>query len=209
MLLLQYEKAVLEWFHAAYPKLREMIYADDIDKLLSKDAIVKYPSLIYSREDSDIVSGVPYDSYETDADGNLQRIRTFPFDQIYTAKLVTEKQSDIWAIANAIRQHWSYDSYAHVRPKGADWLLNVGMRLLSFRVESERDNLDRKGARRVLTMRWRSVLQLEDYDEAMRWLGYRIYIVPNGVEAEEWLVAQGDLPIGGVAPTVDDLKVSV
>lgn len=46
MLLLQYEKAVLEWFHAAYPKLREMIYAADIDKLLSKDAIVKYPSLI-------------------------------------------------------------------------------------------------------------------------------------------------------------------
>ena len=43
----------------------------------------------------------------------------------------------------------------------------------------------------------------------MRWLGYRIYIVPNGVEAEEWLVAQGDLPIGGVEPTVDDLKVSV
>ena len=60
--------------------------------------------------------------------------------------------------------------------------------------------MDRKGARRVLHMRWRSSLILEDYDEAHRWAGYRLWLVPNGVMAEKYLIAEGPLPIGGVIP---------
>lgn len=200
MFLLQYEKAVLEWFHAAYPPLREAIYASDIDKLLALDDHLKYPSLVYSREDADLTLPKAYDSYCTTADGTLEHMRAFPFEQIYDAKLVVEKQEDIWRVANTIRQRWSYDSYAHILHPDDDWHLDVGMRLLRFRVESERDNLDRKGARRVLHMRWRSSLILEDYDEANRWKGYRLWLVPNGVMAEKYLIAEGPLPIGGVIP---------
>lgn len=200
MFLLQYEKAVLEWFNAAYPPLLEAIYTDNIDDLLALDRIIKYPSLVYSRQSADMALPRAMDVYCTKDDGTLEHGRMFSFEQVYTAKLLVEKQSEVWRAANAIRQRWSYDSYAHLKHPDADWSHDVGMRLLSFQVDSERSNLNDKGAMRVLTMQWRSALVLEDYDEAFRWDSYQIVICPNGVHAQELVVGEGPLPIGGVVP---------
>lgn len=199
MLLLEYEKCVLEWFHAAYPPLITALYGDDLDVLLSKDAIVKYPSLLYTRDGGDFAYPRPLDFYGdlVSSDGSGSRrahVRCFAWEQEYHARIVVEKQSEAWELLNVLRQRWSYNSYVYVRHPDATELQAVGLRLLSMGVESEADNLERTGAKRWVKVHWKSQLVIDNFDIAEGWRGYRLWI-ESGADGERVFVKQWDFDL--------------
>lgn len=190
MLVLQYEKGFLEWVNVALPQITEAMYTEDIESLLSRDAIVKYPSFIFTRESSDMLLPRPYDAWHDMPNGELYHMRGFAFEQEYTGRIAVERQSDAFHIANVLRQYWSYHSYVWLCHPDADFKLPVGLRFLGMRINSERSNTDQRGALRYVEFKWKSQLLLEAYDSWPKWEGYRIWITPNGVEAEEWMVKE-------------------
>lgn len=193
MLVLQYESAVLEWFNRAIPALKEAVYAESIDAVLSRDSIVKYPSMVYTRVSSDMELPRPFDVFEDGVCGGVvSHMRCFSWEQEYLAKIVVERQADALRVANELRQCWSHDSYVFVRHTDSDAPTPVGLRFLGLRIDSERSNLDKVGACRVVNVRWKSQLILEAYSDFPAWEGYRLWITPNGVKSEEWLVVEED-----------------
>lgn len=203
MLLLEYEKCVLQWFHAAYPALTTALYGAKVDVLLAKDAIIKYPSLLYTREGGEFQYSRPIDFYgeRVSSDGEAVRkthVRCFPWEQEYNANIYVEKQSEAWELLNVLRQRWSYNSYVYVRHPDVDDVLPVGLRLLGMGVEDESDNLEKTGARRMVKVHWKSQLVVDDYDIQQGWDGYRLWI-EEGVEGERVLVKQWDFDRPDVA----------
>lgn len=196
MLLIEYEKCILQWFHAAYPSLTTALYGESLDVLLSKDSIVKYPSLLYTRAGGEFQYPRPLDFYGevTSPDGvspRIEHVRCFSWEQEYNARILVEKQSEAWDVLNLIRQRWSYQSYVYVRHPESSDLLPVGLRLLGMGVGSEADNLDKTGAKRSVTIRWKSQLIVDNYDLSQGWDGYRLWI-ESGVDGERVLVKQWD-----------------
>lgn len=196
MLLIEAEKAFLQQFHLWCPAIVEAIYADSIDDLLAKDSIVKYPSLVYTREDSAFTLPKAYDVYST-GDVALDRLRMFAFVVKYTARLVVERQVDMVQYATQIRSGWADSSYAYVRTPDYDEGVAqpVGMKLLSFTFRTNRDNLEKSGAQRVLEMTWESQLALDVYsgNAFPQWDSYRLRVVPEGIVSEAYIVEQGIL----------------
>lgn len=190
MLVLQYEKGVLEWFNCALPQLTEAFYTEDLDSLLSRDVIVKYPSMFFTRESDTMLLPRPYDSFCTRDDGSVDHMRGFAFEQQYKAHIVVERQADAFHVANVLRQFWSHNSYVMLRHPDGEWVLPVGLRFLGMRIVSERSNTDQKGACRLVEVVWKSQLLLEAYDAWPRWEGYRLWVTPDGVRAEEFLARE-------------------
>lgn len=194
MLLMEYEKCVLQWFHAAYPALTTALYGAKVDVLLAKDAIVKYPSMLYTREGGEFQYSRPIDFYgeRVENEGELPRavhVRCFPWEQEYHANIYVEKQSEAWELLNVLRQRWSYNSYVYVRHPDVEDLLPVGLRLLGMGVEDEADNLEKTGARRMVKVHWKSQLIVDNYDVSEGWKGYRLWI-ESGLDGERVLVRE-------------------
>ena len=170
----QYERAVLEWFHEVWPTINVMVYAESKDALLAMKPHLVYPTLIYSRQSEDFSLIKAVEIKEPTTDGRSRKHTMYQIPQDYEAQLFLNNEKDLYTVANLIRQKWGRESYATLRYPNEDTQMRVGMRLISFRLDSERTGIDTKGPERVLRMRWRSVLVLEAIQITPRYTGYRI-----------------------------------
>lgn len=176
----QYERAILEWFNAAYPDIREMSYGKAEDVLLAKKAHLVYPCLLYFREDSDWVLSAGFPLKDTNSDGSLVESVFFKVPQVYEATLFLNDEVDLYRVANLIRQKWYKNSYVTLRYPDKDTPLQVGLRLYLFKIETDRNGVDSKGPKRYLRMRWRSDLFLEARHSVARIKGFKITLNANG-----------------------------
>ena len=189
----QYEKAVLEWFMAVYPPITSMVYAEREDVLESMARIIEFPSLMYSRSQDDWVLPVKLPVKYVDEEGNSRKAVLYQTPQIYEAYLFLKKEEDLYKVANVIRQRWGEDSYLHIRYPDEATLLDVELRLLNFRLVTERTSVEVKGAKRYLYMKWQSVLLLEADYGINRYTGFRLSLVtPEGDKFRVMSTCKGD-----------------
>lgn len=203
MFILQYESAVVAWLTEAIPSLVQAIYTEDVDRLTGSSEVIRYPSVIFWRDSGDQILPQAYDIYE-DGQGSgqqgLSRARFFTLPLRYTARLVCEKQSDAWRFLRVLRNWWADHSYVFVRlpDYSTDFVLKVGVKLLSMHVLSERDNLDLKGARRVVEFSWFSQLAVDIFDGGYpAWDTYSLCVVAKDSVTTEHVTM---LPVGGSCP---------
>lgn len=180
----QYERAVLEWFHEVWPDITDMVYAESKDALLAKKPHLVYPTLIYKREAEDFSLIKAVEVKEPAEDGKAHKHTMYQIPQDYEAQLFLNNEKDLYLVANLIRQKWGRESYATLRYPNDDTQMRVALRLISFRLSSERSGIDTKGPERVLVMRWRSVLILEAIQIVPRYTGYRVTLTGS----ETWQV---------------------
>lgn len=203
----QYECSVLEWFNRAYKGFTQMIYAQDILSLVVDSSAIKYPTLLYHRTAStwDFLKAMPV--VDTDASGQLVRSVVFSTTQDYEAAIYLQRESDLAQMSNVIRQYWAKNSYAFVRmsPESTlsvggvsddPFILRVGMRYVGIDPSTERTNIDPKGARRVLRVKWQSVLLICDEEIAPRYSGFQLVINARGeAEASKETLYVADYPL--------------
>lgn len=177
----QYEAAVLEWFNTAYPQIVTMTYAKKEDILESMKRIIEYPSLIYSRDEEEWVLSKSAKVYSEEEGSPVKNV-FYQTSQTYTATLFLRKESDLYKISNILRQRWGSDSYVTLCYPNESSTLRVAMRLLSFKMVTERSSVEDKGPKRYIVMRWTSSLFLEAEYLVHRYTGFRLSIVsmPDG-----------------------------
>lgn len=188
-----YERAVLEWFAEAYPPICDMVYSESEDVLLAKKAHLEYPCLMYYRvpEDQALEKGIPY--YEPgDEDNEAKKHVMFQMPQLYEASLFLNDEKDLYYVANVLRQKWYRESYVTLRYPDKATQMMVGMRLLSFKLSSERNGVETKGPKRVIKMQWRSVLILEAIQIVPRYTGFRITLNVNENRFKVFSCCKGD-----------------
>lgn len=183
-MIAEYEGALLLFFHSAIPALNKMIYAEDIDLLAKISSSIQYPSLFYSREPLDWAMPKmlrEYQSATPDSNGNLTSNSIFPFMQVYKAKVVMEAQSELMAAANSLRFFWNRNSYINVDCTSTIGdTIKVELRLLYIKIGTEMNNLDPKGARRVMEFSWQSQLFMSNNETIPATQGYEIIINGSG-----------------------------
>ena len=203
MFILQYESAVVAWLTEAIPSLVQAIYTEDVDRLTGSSDVIRYPSVIFWRDSAEQTLPQAYDIYDSDAGATdvLSRGRFFTLPMKYTARLVCEKQSDAWKYLRVLRNWWADHSYVYVRlpDYSADFVLKVGVKLLGMRVLSERDNLDRKGAQRIVEFSWFSQLAVDVFSGGYpAWGSYTLCVVAKDSVLEEHVTM---IPAGGSCPS--------
>lgn len=210
MFILQYESAVVAWLTEAIPSLVQAIYTEDVDRLTGSSDVIRYPSVIFWRDSAEQTLPQAYDIYDPDAGATdvLSRGRFFTLPMKYTARLVCEKQSDAWKYLRVLRNWWADHSYVYVRlpDYSADFVLKVGLKLLGMHVLSERDNLDRKGAQRIVEFSWFSQLAVDVFSGGYpAWGSYTLCVVAKDSVLEEHVTM---VPAGGSCP-LSDVTVAV
>lgn len=204
MFILQYEGAVVSWLTEALPSLTQAIYSDDISRLTASSDAIRYPAVVFWRDSGDQILPQAYDIYEegpSSVQQGLSRGRFFTLPLRYTARLVCEKQSDAWKFLRLLRNWWADHSYVYVRlpDYSTDFVLKVGMKLLSMHVLSERDNLDLKGAQRVVEFSWSSQLAVDVFDGGYpMWDSYTLCVVAKDSVTTEHVTM---IPAGGSCPS--------
>lgn len=191
----QYEKAVLEWFHAAYPAIKMMVYAKDKETLLAKEKTLHYPTLLYYRDDTEHQLPKALEFYEPDPKRNGQVVKTVMFSTVqpYTASLYLNNEADLYRVGNILRQKWYQDSYVTMRYPTVGEQLRVGLFLKGFSFVTERNGVDEKGPERVLRIQWQSTVLLEaDYRQPV-YTGFRLYLTtPNDDRLKLMSTCRGD-----------------
>lgn len=203
MFILQYESAVVAWLTEAIPSLVQAIYTEDVDRLTGSSDVIRYPSVIFWRDSTEQTLPQAYDIYDSDTGvaDVLSRGRFFTLPLKYTARLVCEKQSDAWKYLRVLRNWWADHSYVYVRlpDYSADFVLKVGVKLLGMHVLSERDNLDRKGAQRIVEFSWFSQLAVDVFSGGYpAWGSYTLCVVAKDSVLEEHVTM---VPAGGSCPS--------
>lgn len=188
-----YERAVLEWFSVALPSIRDMVYGESEESLLAKKMHLVYPCLLYYRisEEKTLEKGIPY--YEPgDVDNRASKHVMFQMPQTYEASLYLNDEKDLYKVANVLRQKWYRESYVTLRYPTESDQMRVGMRLLSFRLDSERSGVEPKGPKRVIRMRWSSTLILEAIQIVPRYSGFRLTLNANDERLKVFSCCAGD-----------------
>ena len=190
----QYEKAVLEWFHAAYPPITHMVYAKDKESLEALNKTIEYPSLLYYRQDTDHVLPKALEYFEAEKQPNrATKYVMFTTVQPYEASLYLNDEADLYRVGNVLRQRWYQDSYVTMTYPDVNSKLRVGLYLKSFGFITERSGVDTKGPRRVLRMEWQSTLLLEAAYCEPRYTGFRLMLEPpNGDRITLLSTCKGD-----------------
>lgn len=173
-----YERAVLEWFNAIIPSLRDMVYGKVQDVLLAKKSHLVYPCMIYSRQEADWVLSKGYPIRDTIGGKTVESV-FFEVPQVYDATIFLNNEKDLYKVANVIRQRWYRESYVYLRYPDKASHLKVAMRLYKLGISTERTGIDTKGPERVINVQWRSDLFLEAQSEIKRFTGYRISLNSN------------------------------
>lgn len=176
----QYEQAVLEWFAAVYPRITRMYYGS-IEEYLANEPTLIYPALIYKRVDDEQVlpKALSVDAEATEL-STVAKSTFFQFPQVYEAQLYLNDTSDLFRVANILRQKWARESYVTLRYPTVDEQLRVGLRLYNFRLVTDRTGVDVKGPQRYIQMRWRSDLFYEAIEDVKRYTGYVVNISAGG-----------------------------
>lgn len=149
-MIYQYEAKVLEHVNRAVPEIKLATYANNIDMFTSMSKVVKYPSLLYSRQETNWE--FPAIHYTVDKVPEYYS----PFEQEYIARIYVANQADALKIAGDLRFYWLRHSY--VKVPVFDYLLTVALRLLYIKVSEERSGNDKIGPQRFVELSWKSRL---------------------------------------------------
>lgn len=167
-MIVSYEKAFVEWLYSFDKSIRDVMFSDEEDILLSNYPMLRYPSVIFSREATDFTA-----TYLPVVIGKF-KVRFQPVHQVYHGKIILEKQEQALNFATKLRFYWDNHPYLSVPFDNEE--IPVGLRLLYIRVESERDDLQTKGAKRVVKFSWFSDLFMNSATEYPRYKGFRIIL---------------------------------
>ena len=169
-MMVTYEEKVLEWLFNFDKRIRDVMFSDDFDLLLSNTPVLKYPSIVFSRKAEDWTATRMPTVYGPDQ-------QSFTFQELhqnYDGRIIFEKQSEAIQFATKLRFYWAHNPYISVPLQNEE--LSVGLRLQYIKVESERDNMDKKGAKRVVHFSWFSDLFMLEQDEYPTYSGIRIVV---------------------------------
>lgn len=176
----QYERAILEWFAAVYPRITRMYYGG-IDEYLANESTLVYPALLYHRvDDEQVLPKALSVKAEPASLSSVASSTFFQFPQVYEAQLFVNDATDLLRLANVFRQKWSRESYVTLRYPSASEQLLVALRLYSFKLITDRTGVDPKGPQRYLDMRWRSDLFYEAIEDVKRYTGYVVNLSAGG-----------------------------
>lgn len=167
--MVTYEEKLVEWLFHFDKEIRDVMFSEDFDLLLSNTPILKYPSIVFSRKSEDWTASRLVDVYD-----NKQKYTFQELHQDYEGRIVFEKQSEAISFASKLRFYWSHNPYLLV--PFLDKELSVGLRLQYIKVESERDNMDKKGAKRLVRFSWFSNLFMLEQDEYPTYSGIRVIV---------------------------------
>ena len=175
----QYEHAVLEWFHAAYPRITEMVYGKQDEILESKTPTLRYPCLTYTREDAEniLAKAIVVKDDGVDENGKFTQSVMYSVPTDYEAHLYLNNERDLYKVLNILRQKWHIESYVTIRYPDADDQLRVAMRLLSMKMQTVKSGVDTKGPKRDITIKWHSDLFIEALYQQQAYTGYRVTLV--------------------------------
>lgn len=190
----QYERAVLEWFHAAYPKINEMVYGKQDEILEAKTPTLRYPCLTYTRSDAEqvLAKAIVVDDMKG-ADGKFTQSVMYSMPTDYEAHLYLNNERDLYRVLNVIRQKWHQESYVTLRYPSEDDQLRVAMRLYSMKISTVKTGVDPKGPKRDITIEWHSDLFIEALYKMQAYTGYRVTLVsPDGGRKTVRSTCKGD-----------------
>lgn len=178
----QYEHAVLEWFHAAYPKITEMVYGPVDEILEAKTPTLRYPCLTYTRSDeSQVLAKAIVVDEDKDGEGKYTQSVMYSVPTEYEAHLYLNNERDLYRVLNVLRQKWHQESYVTLRYPDKDDQLRVAMRLLSMQMQTIKTGVNTKGPKRDITIKWHSDLFIEALYLKQAYTGYRVTLVaPDG-----------------------------
>lgn len=152
-MILEYEKSFVEnYIPYLVPDVKNIKFASGDEAFYWDSKHIKYPSVLLTREDN---NPTLCQKYRFIGD-TMKSSWCWPFEQQYTIRVLVEKQSQAILKRENMRVLYAKDPY--IRFTLEETPVEIGMRLLSMSVESDRDNYDEKGAKRVVLMRVQSTL---------------------------------------------------
>ena len=155
----RYEAEILRFLHNAVPDITTVTYAQDFDIFNAMRQQHKYPMAIYTRESPEWNN-----SKTIELRDGKKLVHLVPIEQSYTCRILVENQGTAINVLTALRFYWNKNPYILMRWPEDD-ILKIGMRLESLKIEENRPIEDKKGAVRIVEMKWKSNLFLSEGDD--------------------------------------------